>query len=171
MQRVNGVRDKAIVLTLLDAGLRASELCALTIEDADLSSGRILVQHGKGGKGRITYLGNAARRAVWRYLNHRGDARQDDPLFVTREDRPLNPDQLGKLFHRLGLRAGVSDLHPHRLRHSFATEFLRNGGNLLGLQRLLGHSSLVMVQRYAAIAEADLARAHETGSPADRWRL
>ncbi len=65
----------------------------------------------------------------------------------------------------------MANLHPHRLRHIFATEFLRNGGNLLGLQRLLGHSSLEMVRRCAAIAEADLAKAHEAGSPAEKWRL
>lgn len=137
MRRTSALRDKPIVLTLLDAGIRASELCNLAIEDVDLASGRVLVRRGKGGKGRITYLGKAARRGVWRYLSQRGDTRQDDPLFVTREDRLLNTDQLVKLFHRLGIRAGVPNLHPHRLRHSFATEFLRNGGNVLGLQRLL----------------------------------
>lgn len=171
MRRDTALRDRAIVLVLLDAGLRASELCALTVGDVDLSSGRVLVRKGKGGKGRVVYLGKMARRAVWKYLATRAQPRPDEPLFLTREGRALNPDRLVKLFANLGRRAGVANLHPHRLRHTFATEFLRNGGNLLGLQRLLGHSSLEMVRRYAAIAEADLAKAHETGSPADRWRL
>lgn len=170
MRRDTALRDRAIVLVLLDAGLRASELCNLTVGDVDLSSGRVLVRKGKGGKGRVVYLGKMARRAVWKYLAGR-QTRADEPLFLTREGRALNPDRLVKLFANLGRRAGVANLHPHRLRHTFATEFLRNGGNLLGLQRLLGHSSLEMVRRYAAIAEADLAKAHETGSPADKWRL
>ncbi len=171
MRRDNALRDKAIIMVLLDAGLRAGELCALTIGDVDLSSGRILIREGKGGKGRLAYLGKQARRALWRYLSQRQETKRTDWLFLTREDRPLTPDRLVKLFRNLGERAGVDNLHPHRLRHTFATQFLRNGGNLLGLQRLLGHASLEMVRRYAVIAEVDLARAHETGSPADRWRL
>lgn len=171
MRRDTALRDRAIVLVLLDAGLRASELCALTVGDVDLATGRVLVRCGKGGKGRVVYLGKMARRAVWKHLAGRRQPKPDEPLFLTREGRALTPDRLVKLFANLGRRAGVANLHPHRLRHTFATEFLRNGGNLLGLQRLLGHSSLEMVRRYAAIAEADLAKAHETGSPADRWRL
>jgi len=170
MRRDTGLRDRAVVMLLLDSGLRASELCALAVGDIDLATGRIMVHKGKGGKGRIVYLGKMARRAVWKYLAGRKPS-PDEPLFLTREGRALTPDRLVKLFANLGDRAGVANLHPHRLRHTFATEFLRNGGNLLGLQRLLGHSSLEMVRRYASIAEADLAKAHETGSPADRWRL
>lgn len=170
MRRDMAARDRAIVLVLLDAGLRASELCTLTVGDVDLATGKLLVRCGKGGKGRIVYLGKMARRAVWKYLAGR-QTRADEPLFLTREGRALSPDRLVKLFANLGDRAGVANLHPHRLRHTFATEFLRNGGNLLALQRLLGHASLAMVRRYAAIAEADLAKAHETGSPADKWRL
>ena len=169
-RRPTAARDKAIVLTLLDTGLRATELCNLKVEDIDLDSGKVFVRRGKGGKGRLTYLGRAARRGLWRYLSKR-ESRPSDPLFVTSNERPLDRNYLRQLLVALGDRAGVSGLHPHRLRHTFATEFLRNGGNLLGLQRLLGHSSLEMVRRYAAIAESDLARAHETGSPADKWRL
>ncbi len=171
MRRDCGPRDKAVVMVLLDSGLRASELCNLTVGDVDLATGRVLVRCGKGGKGRISYLGKAARKSLWRYLSQRKGGKPDDPLFLTREDTALTPDRLQKLFVNLGERADVADLHPHRLRHTFATEFLRNGGNVLGLQRLLGHSSLEMVKRYAAIADADLAKAHEAGSPADKWRL
>jgi integrase/recombinase XerD len=171
MKRETVHRDRAIVVLLLDTGLRATELCRLTVGDVELSSGRATVRQGKGGKDRVVYLGKSARKVVWRYLSERTDSRPSDALFVTREGREVDRDRLGKLFANLGERAGVAGLHPHRLRHTFATEFLRNGGNLLSLQRLLGHSSLEMVRHYAAIVEADLARAHETGSPADRWHL
>ena len=83
----------------------------------------------------------------------------------------LDRGRLQKLLHNLGERAGIGSVHLHQLRHTFATEFLRNGGNLLALQRMLGHSSLDMVRRYAMIVDADLAHAQETGSPADKWRL
>jgi integrase/recombinase XerD len=169
-RRPTASRDRAIVLVLLDAGLRASELCALRVDDLDLDIGKLLVRKGKGGKGRIVYVGRATRRALWRYLSKRKSG-ASDPLFITSDGRPFDRDRLRHLLDNLGDRSGVASLHPHRLRHTFATEFLRNGGNLLGLQRLLGHSSLEMVRRYAAIAESDLARAHETGSPADKWHL
>ncbi len=171
MQRDQALRDRAIVLVLLDSGLRASELGNLTVGDVDLASGKITVTLGKGAKDRIAYLGKATRRILWRYLASRSKPRSDEPLFVTRDGHFMTPNRLDQLFDHLGERAEVAKLHPHRLRHTFATEFLRNGGNLLALQRLLGHSSLEMVKRYAAIVDADLERAHETGSPADKWRL
>jgi len=189
MARATAVRDKAILLVLLDTGLRAAELCALTVGDVDLASGEVRVRRGKGGRGRLVYLGAAARRAVWRSLLERGRPTGEAPLFCGRfcgrdpgtargSGTPgrdgrfsLTPDALLRLLKRLGERAGVADVHPHRLRHTFATEFLRNGGDVLTLQRLLGHRSLAMVQRYAEIVAADLQRVHAKASPADAWRL
>jgi integrase/recombinase XerD len=170
MRRRTALRDKAITLVLVDAGLRASELCGLLRKDVDLASGETVV-NGKGGKQRIVYLGKSARRALWRYLKDRNDSNGNEPLFTTDAGAVLSINVLEKLYQRLGERANVPGLHPHQLRHTFATEFLRNGGNLLALQRALGHSTLEMVRRYAEIVDADLARAHETGSPADKWRL
>jgi integrase/recombinase XerD len=171
MRRDTALRDRAIVLVLLDTGVRAAELCDLKVGDIDLTTGRVIVRKGKGGRGRTVYLGKAARRAVWRYLSQREDAAASDPLFVGRNDRPLAGSSLHRLIRRLGERAGVRNLHPHRFRHSFATEFLRNGGDLLSLQRLLGHRGLEMVRRYAEITDTDLERVHRGGSPADQWRL
>jgi integrase/recombinase XerD len=92
-------------------------------------------------------------------------------VFATQEGEMLTPDRVQKLLRRLGEKVGLPNLHPHQLRHSFATAYLRNGGNVLELQRLLGHSSITMVARYAAIAEVDLQDGHREASPADRWRL
>jgi integrase/recombinase XerD len=177
MRRWTAHRDQAIILTLLDTGLRASELSALMIGDVDLRTGKVLVKHGrlggaKGGKGRIVFLGKAARRAVWRYLAEREDGTQPEaPLFLVKYDRPMNKTALRLLIKHLGTKAGVKNCHPHRFRHTFAITYLRSGGDVFTLQALLGHSTLDMVQRYTHVAEIDLAQVHRRASPADNWRL
>lgn len=170
-------RDRAIILTLLDTGLRAMELCLLKTGDVDLKKGKIEVKHGvrggaKGGKGRIVFLGKTARRAVWRYLASREDG--DDPqapLFLGRSDRIMTPSSLRQLMKNLAEKAGVDDAYPHKFRHTFAITYLRSGGDIFTLQALLGHSSLDIVRHYARIAEIDIEQAHRKASPADNWRL
>ena len=164
-------------MTLLDTGLRASELCALKIGDVDLKSGKVQVKHGrlggaKGGKGRTVFLGKTARRVLWRYLAERTDGEDTDaPLFLVRYDRPMNKSALRLQINHLGQKAGVSKCHPHRFRHTFAITYLRSGGDVFTLQALLGHSTLDMVKHYARIAEIDVEQAHKRASPADNWRL
>lgn len=176
-RRPTARRDRAIILILLDTGLRASELCALRIGDVDLKTGRVEVRHGprggaKGGKGRTVFLGKTARRFVWRYLAEREDGEDlEAPLFASKWDRPMNPTSLRQLIKRLADKAGVRDCYPHRFRHTFAITYLRAGGDVFTLQVFLGHSTLQMVRHYARIAEVDLASAHRRASPADNWRL
>ena len=123
MRRPTATRDRAIILILLDTGLRASELCALKVGDADMSTGKIEIKHGqkggaKGGKGRFVYLGKAARRQLWRYLAQREDGESKEaPLFMGKFDRPINKTMLRQLIVRLGQKANVRKSHPHRLRH------------------------------------------------------
>jgi len=169
-KRGTALRDRAIVLLLVDSGMRCGELCRLAVEDVDQATGQISIRQAKGGSVRVVFIGKSARRALWSYAATRQHSSGGNPVFTTREGQPLTPDRVTKLIANLGRRAGFH-VHPHQLRHTFATMFLRNGGNLLSLQRLLGHSSLEMVRRYAAIADADLATAHRDASPADRWRL
>ena len=178
MHRSTAKRDLAIILTLVDTGLRATELCSLNTGDVDMTTGRIVVKHGvtggaKGGKGRIVFLGKTARRAVWMYLVSRED-QGDDPderLFIGKFDRPMNNSALLHLIKRLGVRAGVKKCHPHRFRHTFAITYLRSGGDVFTLQSLLGHSDLDMVRHYARVAEIDVAQVHKRASPADNWHL
>ena len=177
MRRPTARRDEALMLVLLDTGLRASEICALRVQDVNQRTGRVEVRHGvsggaKGGKGRTVYLGKVARRALWRYLAEREDGEEPDaPLFLGVRDRPMSRDGLRQLTRSLGEKAGVEKCHPHRFRHTFAITYLRSGGDVFTLQALLGHSSLDMVQRYARIAQVDIERAHRKASPADNWRL
>ncbi len=176
-RRVTAKRDRAVILFLLDTGLRASELCALMIADVDQKTGRVVVKHGaiggaKGGKGRIVYLGKATRNALWRYLVERDDLSESDaPLFLGIHGRPLNKTALRLILVDLGKRANITKCHPHRFRHTFAITYLRNGGDLFTLQAQLGHSTLEMVRHYARVAEVDVAQAHRRASPADNWHL
>jgi integrase/recombinase XerD len=177
MRRPSSYRDKAIILTLLDSGLRASELCALKIGALDIKTGKVIVQHGvaggaKGRKGRFVYLGKTARKSVWRYLASREDGEDADaPMFLGKFGRPMTKDTLRQVISALGEKAGIKGVHPHRFRHTFAITYLRSGGDLFTLQSMLGHSSLDMVQYYARIAEIDVEQAHHRASPADNWRL
>lgn len=177
MRRPSANRDQAIVLMLLDSGLRATELCSLTINDVDLKTGKVTIRHGvaggaKGGKGRTVYLGRVARKAIWRYLASREDGDDPDaPLFISQAERPFNKDSLRVLINRLGARAEVKQTYPHKFRHTFAITYLRSGGDVFTLQSLLGHGSLDMVRHYAQIAEVDVEQAHRKASPADNMRL
>jgi len=83
----------------------------------------------------------------------------------------LNRSALQQLLEVIGVRAGVSNCHPHRFRHTFAIQFLRNGGNIYTLQAMLGHTTLDMVKKYLAIAQTDLDRDHEKASPVKGWAL
>ena len=177
MQRFTAKRDKAILLTLLDTGLRASELCALRVEDVEMKSGKVSVRPGeagkaKGGKGRVVFMGKSARRFLWRYLADREDGSDPDaPLFTGKLNRPFNRDALSQLINSLGAKVGIKKCHPHRFRHTFAITYLRSGGDIFTLKALLGHGSLDMVEHYARIAEVDIEQAHRKASPADNWRL
>jgi len=171
-------RDRAIILTLLDTGVRASELCRMRYGDINLTTNSIRIQGkgvGKGSKERIVYIGRKTAKAQWKNLLPRlDDIQADDPIFVVGQDgnwRPINRNVLGKLLKRIAERAGVEDVYPHRFRHTFAITYLRNEGDLFTLQALLGHSDLTMVKRYARIANVDCETAHRKASPVDNWRL
>ncbi len=170
-------RNQAIILALVDTGLRAGELCALNIGDYMEKTGRLEVKHGpsggsKGQKGRIVYLGKAAKRSLWHYLAKREDrADPDAPMFLGHNNRRMDRDVLRQVLKKIGLRAQVKHTHPHRFRHTFAITYLRAGGDVFTLQAILGHSTLMMVQHYARVAVLDVEKAHRKASPADSWYL
>lgn len=170
-------RDVAIVFLLVDSGMRVAELCGLLIGDVDRGTGELTVL-GKGNKRRRVYVGSAARRTLWRYLEtERRNAAADEPLFCSVGGNdpggPLTPSGVRQIVKKAGELAGITGVRvsPHTLRHTFAVSFLRSGGNLFELQQLLGHTDLTVSRRYVALAEADLAQAHRNASPADRMRL
>ena len=169
-KRNTAVRDKAIILTLLDTGIRASELCALTVGDYDERRGRLHVQHGKGDKGRFVVTGRRCQKAIWRYMAQRPDAKDKEPLFATNTVEHIERHNLYHMVARCGKRANVKKAGVHRFRHTYAIEFLRNGGNVFQLQELLGHEDVRTVLIYIKIAERDIDNAGRH-SPADRWKV
>lgn len=165
---VQALRDRAIMLTLLDTGIRNTELCALSVGDLHVATGRLKI-HGKGNKERLVRLGAVTRPAVWQYLQERGEEDPARPLFATNSNGRLSAAWLRRLLHNLGEAAGVAEVYPHRFRYTFAIQYLRNGGDVFTLQTLLGHSSLKMVMYYLSIANADTERVHQRASPVDNW--
>ncbi len=165
------LRDRAIVLGLLDSGLRASELMSLRVGSVDMRSGLVTVQ-GKGRRQRTVRFGARTRKALLRYLASRDNPTADSALWVAyrrdgRERGPLSYRGLGMVCKCLGERAGVTPCHPHRFRRTFALWCLRDGMDLHSLRLLMGHSSLAVLQRYLALAGEDIERAHKLHSPVD----
>ena len=162
-----GSRNKAIILVLLDSGVRLSELIGIKLEDINTSNGNIRVM-GKGSKERIVRIGKVAQKNLWRYLMHRPDNGCQD-LWLSEEKRPLGCGGVQCLVRRLKERAGIKGSGSvHRFRHTFALNFLRVDKNVFNLQYLLGHSELEMVRRYTAtLGMEDALKAHEKASPAD----
>jgi len=166
-----GSRNKAIVLILFDTGLRLSELTNIRLGDIDTERGWVKVT-GKGGKDRVVRIGKVARKALWRYLMHRGDDIGQE-LWLSEEGKPLQGSGIQSMVERLKTRAGIREKGSvHRFRHTFALDFLRADHNPFNLQYLLGHNSLEMVRHYtAALGMEDALKAHENASPADMLNL
>ncbi|WKZ38407.1 MAG: tyrosine-type recombinase/integrase [Anaerolineales bacterium] len=159
--RRNPDRDRAIIYLLLDTGLRASELVSLDRGEIDMENHRIIVKKGKGNKDRKLPFCNKTASVLAQYLNNCTDRK---PFNIKRRS-------LTDVVFRLGLRSGVRNVHPHRFRHTFAINYMRNGGDVFTLQKLLGHTTMEMVKRYLHIVQTDIDRAHHRASPVENWDL
>jgi len=159
-----GQRDRAMLLTLLDTGLRKSEFVALDVSDLDLKSGGLLVRSGKGNKSRTVFVGSKARREITRYFRFRSD---EPPLWLTLNGSRLSAAGLRQVLRRRADQAHVPVPQVHDFRRAFALESLRNGCDLVRLMRLMGHSSTRVLQRYLHLLDDDLRLAHQLSSPAD----
>jgi integrase/recombinase XerC/integrase/recombinase XerD len=166
-----GARNRAIILTFLDTGLRLSELANIELKDLDFDREIIKVM-GKGAKERVVRVGKRAQRALLRYLLMRKDGLPC--LWVSEERRLLTHWGIELMIHKLGKRAGFTGVRcsPHTFRHTSATQSLRNGAGLEQVKSLLGHSTLYMTMRYAAtINSEDAVISHRNFSPVDRMNL
>jgi site-specific recombinase XerD len=164
-------RDQVIFMLLIDTGLRVGELTNLKINDVNGSQG-ILKVLGKGKKERLVPMGNKSLRALQRYL-YRFRREPLNPeiqhVFLSEYGEPLTNNGVRLSFRRLAIRSGVHRIHPHLCRHTFATRYLLNGGDIFTLQIILGHSTLEMVRHYVNIASSQVAMKHHEFSPLDRF--
>lgn len=167
------LRDKAILETLFSTGLRVSELCSLNRDEIDTNRGEFSVR-GKGGKIRVVFLSDDAKTALEIYLKKRADT--DPALFIRipknnafgnppagGEELRLTPRSIQRIIKKYAVMAGIVGKHvsPHTLRHSFATNLLRNGADIRSVQALLGHSSITTTQIYTHVTDKQLRETHQ----------
>jgi len=164
--KFTGERDRAIILFLLDSGVRAGELLALDRVDVDILTGDVLVRKSKSRKPRTVFLGRTARRALRSYLKLRG---MDNvkAVFVTDEIERLKMAGLRQIMVRRARRAGLPVPSLHGFRRACALALKRAGVDLLSIARILGHSDLSLLDRYIKQDAEDLRGEHERASPGD----
>jgi len=154
------------ILILLRTGMRVSELSTLSLEDVEDEGDAafLKIMRGKGGKFRRVPASRRLRRELIRYLNR---MRRDTPareVLVRSDGRPVRVETVVELFQRLRKKVGFR-VHAHKFRHKFATEYLRQGGEIERLRRILGHTTYVMVMRYVHLDKGDLGRDFDLRSP------
>ena len=156
------IRDKAMLELMYAAGLRASEVGALRVNEYNQELG-VLIVTGKGSKQRLVPIGKPARQWTQRYMQElRGellrcnDGRDQKRLLLSSTGRPLERVAVWQIVRRNALRAGLRDVHPHKLRHSFATHLLIGGADLRVVQELLGHCDISTTQIYTHVDRTHL---------------
>jgi site-specific recombinase XerD len=163
---LTGVRDSALMLFLLDSGVRASELISLDRSDVDAITGDVLIRSGKGRKFRRVFIGSRCRKALRKYLRIRKDT--CPALWVTDSGEKLHYRGLKMVMRRRAEKAGVPTPSIHAYRRFFALSCLNSGMNIFSLQKLMGHSDLSVLNRYLKQTDADIRLAFEKASPVDR---
>lgn len=179
---INPKREEAMVLLLLDTGIRVSELCGANRSDVDLQAGQLIVKHGKGNKTRALFFSRDTKRALYNYFNQPGntgafDAGEETPLFLAERGENvggrLTRSGVDKIVRRICTAAGITGVRcsPHTFRHTMAVSFIRNGGEAFSLKEMLGHTALSMTNRYVSLAKVDLQNQHRRFSPVANLKL
>lgn len=164
-----GLRDRALLELLYSSGLRVSELCALRWRDLDLAEALVRVS-GKGGKVRIVPVGSHALVALAQWKDDQRAA-TEAPVFPGRAGKPITPRAVQLRLRQLAQQQGIwKRVHPHLLRHSFASHVLESSGDLRGVQELLGHANIGTTQVYTHLDFQHLARIYESSHPRARRR-
>jgi site-specific recombinase XerD len=166
----SGVRNHALFVTLLDTGLRASEAAGITLGNLNLSDGFIKVM-GKGAKERVVPIGKHVRMILFSYIDKvrpKSAVPDCDNLFLSSTGKPITVNTVKLVFSHLARASGVKRLHAHLCRHTFATNYLLNGGDIFSLKEILGHTTFEMVNHYLHFTTSQITTQHHKYSPMDR---
>jgi len=156
---LTGHRNRMLLRLMLDTGLRLSEAINLRWRDIDLNSGKVMVRQGKGAKDRTLWTGeeNLAALVAWRERQLAECSGAPENVFTTKAGGALAPRYVQRMVKRYAAKAGIEkDIHPHTLRHSFATDLYRETTNLRLTQKALGHASVSTTQVYTHIVDEEL---------------
>jgi site-specific recombinase XerD len=157
IQRASPAWARLAVQILVGTGLRVSELCGLQLDDFedDADTTFLKVRRGKGGKFRRVPVSPRLRKAINGYVHRDRVEVRSTQLLVTSAGQAVRVGTCTRMLHRVGARLGFR-VHAHKFRHTFATTYLRNGGDIERLRRILGHTSYAMVMRYVHLQKDDL---------------
>lgn len=162
------LRDRAMLELFYSSGLRLSELVGVNIGDLDLQEGMVRVI-GKGEKERRVPVGGKACKALVEWLRLRGETRRDAAVFISNRGHRIHQRSVQARFRKIGLeRLATNELHPHVLRHSFATHMLESSGDLRAVQELLGHADISTTQIYTHLDFQHLAQEYDKAHPRAR---
>lgn len=173
--KLDALRDRAVLGTLFSTGMRVSELCSLDRDKIDTTRGELSIR-GKGSKVRVVFLSDEAKEDINRYLGKRSDI--DEALFIRiplskasgntgsfakHSDLRLTPRSIQRIVGKYATKAGIvgKNVSPHTLRHSYATDLLRNGADIRSVQAMLGHSSVTTTQIYTHVTDKQLREVHK----------
>ena len=165
------IRNHAILVTLLDTGLRVSEAANMELNNVNMVDGHVKVM-GKGSKERLVPLGQYTRIILLKYISEvrsRFNNVEDGDVFLSIKGRPISSNTIKLFLSRLARTSGIIRLHAHLCRHTFAINYLLNGGDIFSLKEILGHTTLDMVNHYLHFTGAQITAMHHKYSPMDRF--
>lgn len=169
-----GIRDRTILEVFYSTGIRLDEMAHLTIFDCDLQGGLLRVNKGKGAKDRVVPLGRHAIRFLKEYItkvrpHHTRNNKGHRILFVNQTGEPLPAHSIGKKVSYYAQQAGINkNVSPHILRHTFATQLVKNGAEITAVQKMLGHKDLSTTQIYTRVAGVEIKETHKKRHPREK---
>lgn len=164
-----GLRNYCLCALMLDSGLRMNEAVTLTMENLHIAE-RYAIVDGKGNKQRMIPIGNKNCRMLLKYTRKRASIAGTNRVFVNSQGEPIKQATVKQLFRKMKKDLLIPRLRPHLLRHTFATRYLENGGDMYTLQQILGHTSLEMVKKYVHLTNQKTVMNFPNYSPLDKLR-
>lgn len=172
-----GIRDRAVLEVFYSTGIRLGELCSLTIYDADLQGKMLRINQGKGRKDRVVPLGKHAIRFLREYISKirphfTKKNRKSRTLFVNQQGQPLSKQVVSIMVRSSAKKAGLKkQVSAHILRHTFASGLVKNGADVVAVQKMLGHRDLQTTQGYIKTMGVDLKKAHKKSHPREKDKV